>query len=100
MLSFVYDCWEQSSRDGTASRRLGSGRSRSIIQRENRRIRCRAVVHRSASASEIRAAVGTTVKQRTVKNQLIQGQHRTRRPVSCISLIPSHCCLRPQAVSS
>ncbi|GFW23742.1 HTH_Tnp_Tc3_2 domain-containing protein [Trichonephila clavipes] len=30
----MHSCWEQWSRDGTASRRPGSGRSRGITQRE------------------------------------------------------------------
>ncbi|GBL95403.1 hypothetical protein AVEN_154805-1 [Araneus ventricosus] len=47
-----------------------------------------AVMHRTASAAEIRAAVGTTVTQR---NRLLQGQLRARRPVACIPLTPNHC---------
>ncbi|GBN33851.1 hypothetical protein AVEN_141982-1 [Araneus ventricosus] len=50
-----------------------------------------AVAHRTASAAEIRAAVGTTVAQRTARNRLLQGQLRARRPVSCILLTPNHC---------
>ncbi|GBL79108.1 Transposable element Tc1 transposase [Araneus ventricosus] len=53
-----------------------------------------AVVHRTASVVEIRAAVGTTVTQRTVTNRLLQGQLRARRPVACIPLTPNHCRLR------
>ncbi|GBN05641.1 hypothetical protein AVEN_115893-1 [Araneus ventricosus] len=52
------------------------------------------VAHRTASATEIRAAVGTTVTQRTVSNRLLQGQLRTRRPVACIPLAPNHYHLR------
>ncbi|GBM37781.1 hypothetical protein AVEN_25892-1 [Araneus ventricosus] len=54
-----------------------------------------AVAHRIASAAEIRAAVGTTVTQRTVTNRLLQGQFRARRPVACIPLPPNHCRLQP-----
>ncbi|GBO27414.1 hypothetical protein AVEN_15899-1 [Araneus ventricosus] len=53
-----------------------------------------AVAHRTASAAEIRAAVGATVTQRTVTNWLLQGQLRARRPVACISLTPNHYRLR------
>ncbi|GFU83252.1 transposable element Tc1 transposase [Trichonephila clavipes] len=69
-VSTVHDCWEQWSRDGTASRRPGSGRQRGTTEREYCRIRCTAVAHHTAYAAEIRAAVGTTVTQRTVKNRL------------------------------
>ncbi|GFV43394.1 uncharacterized protein TNCV_886321 [Trichonephila clavipes] len=45
----VHDCWEQWLRDGTASRRPGSKWPRGTTERENRRIRCMAVVHCIAS---------------------------------------------------
>ncbi|GFT47382.1 uncharacterized protein TNCV_3749461 [Trichonephila clavipes] len=56
-LSIVHDCWEQWSKDGTASRRPGSGRPRGAFEREDRRIRHTAEMHKTASAEEIRAAV-------------------------------------------
>ncbi|GBM54029.1 hypothetical protein AVEN_215401-1 [Araneus ventricosus] len=93
-VSTVHDCWQQWSREGTDSRRLGSERPRGNTEREDRRVRRMAVAHRTASAAEIRAAVGTTVIQRTVANRLHQGQLRARRPVACIPLIPNHCRLR------
>ncbi|GBN57469.1 hypothetical protein AVEN_214902-1 [Araneus ventricosus] len=85
-VSTVHDCWVRWSRDGTASRRPGSGRPRGTTEREDRRIRRTAVSHRTASAAEIRAAVGTTVTQRTVRNRLLDVQLRARRPVACIPL--------------
>ncbi|GBM03329.1 hypothetical protein AVEN_256879-1 [Araneus ventricosus] len=53
-----------------------------------------AVAHRTASATKIRAAVGTTVTLRTVTNLLLQGQPRDRHPVACIPLTPNHYRLR------
>ncbi|GBO20097.1 hypothetical protein AVEN_178687-1 [Araneus ventricosus] len=53
-----------------------------------------AVAHRTASAAEIRAAVGTTVTQRTVTNRLLQGQLQARRTIACIPLTTNHCRLR------
>ncbi|GBN87753.1 hypothetical protein AVEN_148100-1 [Araneus ventricosus] len=53
-----------------------------------------AVAHRTASAAEVRTAVGTTVTQRTLTNRLLQGQLRARRPVASIPLNPNHCRLR------
>ncbi|GFS79259.1 uncharacterized protein TNCV_4409271 [Trichonephila clavipes] len=73
-VSNAHDHWKQWSRDSTASRRQGSGRQRGTIEREDHRIRDVAVAHRNKSAAEIRAAVGTTETQQTVKNRLFQGQ--------------------------
>ncbi|GBM84571.1 hypothetical protein AVEN_33845-1 [Araneus ventricosus] len=53
-----------------------------------------AVAHHTASAADIRAAVGTKVTQRTVTNRLLQGQLRARSPVECIPLTSNHCHLR------
>ena len=89
-LSTVHGCWKQWSRKGTFSSRPGSGRPRGTIERENRRIRSTAVTHRTASAANIRAAVGTTVTQRTARNRLLEGQLRAGLPVACIPLTPSH----------
>ncbi|GBM55258.1 hypothetical protein AVEN_18079-1 [Araneus ventricosus] len=71
-VSTVHDCWQQWSKEGTASRRPGSGRPRGPTEREDRRVRRMALAHRTASAAEIRAAVGTTVTQRTVTYRLLQ----------------------------
>ncbi|GBN35375.1 hypothetical protein AVEN_242636-1 [Araneus ventricosus] len=67
---------------------------RGTSEREDRRVQ--GMAHPTASAAEIRAAVGTTVTQRTVTNRLLQGQLRDRRPVACIPLTPNHCRLRRQ----
>ncbi|GBN26918.1 hypothetical protein AVEN_111680-1 [Araneus ventricosus] len=93
-VSTVHDCWQQWSREGSASIRPGYGRPRRTTERENRRVWRVAVDHRTASAAEIPAAVGNTVTIRTVTNQLLQGQLRARRPVACIPLTPNHCRLR------
>ncbi|GBM96407.1 hypothetical protein AVEN_24713-1 [Araneus ventricosus] len=90
----VHDCWQQWSREGTASRRPSSGWPRGNTKREDRRVRRMAVAHRTASTVEIRAAVGPLVTQRTVTNRLLQGQLRARCPVACILLTPNHGCLR------
>ncbi|GBO44810.1 hypothetical protein AVEN_275372-1, partial [Araneus ventricosus] len=85
-VSTVHDCWHQWSRDGTASRRPGSGRPRGTTEREDRRFRRIAVAHRTASAAEIRAVVGTTadttncyksVTSRTAPSQMPCSVHST-----------------------
>ena len=94
--STVHGCWEHWSRECTFSIRLGSGRPRGTTEKEDRRILHTTVMHRTASATNIRAAVGTTVTQRTARNQLLKWQLRVRSPVACIPLTPSHCLLRRQ----
>ncbi|GFX62544.1 HTH_Tnp_Tc3_2 domain-containing protein [Trichonephila clavipes] len=46
--------------------------------------------------AEIWAAVNTTVTQKTVKNQLLQGHLQARHPVVYISKTPNDCRLRRQ----
>ncbi|GFW31938.1 uncharacterized protein TNCV_5041071 [Trichonephila clavipes] len=70
-VSSVHHCWEQWSRDGTASRRSGSGRPCGSTYREDHRIHGTAVAHRTTSVVQIRAAVGTTGTQRTVRNRFL-----------------------------
>ncbi|GFW31501.1 uncharacterized protein TNCV_1288481 [Trichonephila clavipes] len=48
----------------------GSWRPRGITEKEDHRIRRTAVTHRTASAAEIRVAVGTTLTQQTNRNRL------------------------------
>ncbi|GBN08611.1 hypothetical protein AVEN_238086-1 [Araneus ventricosus] len=81
-VSIVHDCSQQWSREGTASRRPGSGRPRGTTEKEDRRVRRMAVAHRTASVAEIRTEVGTTVTQQTVTNRFLQGQLQARRPVA------------------
>ncbi|GFT03853.1 transposable element Tc1 transposase [Trichonephila clavipes] len=95
-VSTVHYYWEQSSRDSNVSRRPGSGWPQGTTEREDHHIRRLAVAHRTASAAEIRATVCTSATQRTVRNWLIQGQLQAKRPVACIQLTPSNCCLRRQ----
>ena len=58
-ISTVHGCWEQWSREGTSSRKLDSGRLRGTTEREDHRIRRKVVTHHTASAVNIRSAVGT-----------------------------------------
>ncbi|GFW06283.1 uncharacterized protein TNCV_37571 [Trichonephila clavipes] len=55
-----------------------------------------AVADRTASTAEIRAAIGTTMTQRTVRICLLQEQLRARLPIACIPLTPSNCRLQQQ----
>ncbi|GFV30606.1 uncharacterized protein TNCV_3580381 [Trichonephila clavipes] len=60
-----------------------------LLLRKGCHIRFTAVAH-------FRTAVSTTLTQRTVRNRLLQGQLRTRCPIVCIPLTPSHCRLLRQ----
>ncbi|GFX62513.1 transposable element Tc1 transposase [Trichonephila clavipes] len=77
-------CDRWSLRDGTASKRSSSGWPHDTTEREDHRIRCTAGASRIESAAKFRSAVGTTVTQRTIRNRLLQGHLRTRRPVMCV----------------
>ncbi|GFV46581.1 allene oxide synthase-lipoxygenase protein [Trichonephila clavipes] len=77
------------SRDGTGSRRSASRKPRGSTEREDRRIWRMPVAYRTASEAEIRAAIGTRKTQLTVRNRLLQEQHRVRPPVECITLTPN-----------
>ncbi|GBN79086.1 hypothetical protein AVEN_110601-1 [Araneus ventricosus] len=48
----VHDCWQQWSRECTASRRLGFGRPRDTTEKEYCRVRRMAVAHGAASAQK------------------------------------------------
>ncbi|GFU85703.1 transposable element Tc1 transposase [Trichonephila clavipes] len=65
---------EQWSRDDTASRKQGSVWPRGTNEREARRIRSTTVSHRTASATENPAAVGTTLTKQTFRIRLLQEQ--------------------------
>ena len=95
-VSTVHACWRQWSREGTMSRRPGSGATRATTARDDRRIRRMAVANRTASAAEITASVGSRVTRRTVTNRCLEGQLRARRPVAFLPLTPNHCHLRLQ----
>ncbi|GFW29681.1 HTH_Tnp_Tc3_2 domain-containing protein [Trichonephila clavipes] len=95
-IATVHDFWKQGSRDGTASRRPGSGRPHDTTEREDRHIQFKVVAHHTESLAEIRAAIGTTATQKTVRNRLLQGQLRIGLPVASILLTPIHCRLRHQ----
>ncbi|GFW23699.1 uncharacterized protein TNCV_2032421 [Trichonephila clavipes] len=71
-----------------------------LLRGKDHCIQCTAVAHRTVCVAEIRAAVDTTVTQRTVRNRLLQGELRARRPVACIPLTPSHCRLRHAILSA
>ncbi|GFU05685.1 transposable element Tc1 transposase [Trichonephila clavipes] len=88
-VSIVHDFWVQWSRDGTASRRPGSGRPRGTTEREDHRT---AVAHRTASAAEIQVAVGTTV----TKELLEIGYFKYSSEPGTKQLTPSHCRLGSQ----
>ncbi|GFW18463.1 transposable element Tc1 transposase [Trichonephila clavipes] len=85
-VSTVHDCWEQWSRDDTPSRGPGCGWSHGTTERKDRRIRRTAVAHCTASVSEIRAIVGTTITQRTVRNWLHQESSESQASCSVYSI--------------
>ncbi|GFV08028.1 transposable element Tc1 transposase [Trichonephila clavipes] len=90
IVSTEKDCWKKWSRNGSASRRSDSENPRGKTESEDHRIRHTTGKNCTASAAEIRGAVDITVAQRTVRNQLFQGQLQATHPVACIPLLPSY----------
>ncbi|GFU44074.1 uncharacterized protein TNCV_4952511 [Trichonephila clavipes] len=90
-VSTLYGCWEQWSMDGTASKKPGSRQPVILLRGKTTVFGVRLLRHHIVPAAEIRAAVSTTVTQRTVRHQLLQGQLRARNSVACIPLTASHC---------
>ncbi|GFV58008.1 HTH_Tnp_Tc3_2 domain-containing protein [Trichonephila clavipes] len=92
----VHDCWEQWSREGTASKRSVSWWVRGTTETKDCHIRRTTMANRTASATEIRAACCNIVTQLTFRNWLLQEKLQARCSVACIPMAPSYCRLRHQ----
>ncbi|GFW22484.1 uncharacterized protein TNCV_2170181 [Trichonephila clavipes] len=61
----VRNCWEQWTREGTHSRKTGSGATRKTTRREDRRIVRQALVDPTVTRSTIRADVSAAIVPQT-----------------------------------
>ncbi|GFW46130.1 uncharacterized protein TNCV_4210091 [Trichonephila clavipes] len=57
----VRNCWEQWTREGTHTRKTGSGATRKTTRREDRRIARQALVDHTVTRSTIQADVGVAI---------------------------------------
>ncbi|GFW32799.1 HTH_Tnp_Tc3_2 domain-containing protein [Trichonephila clavipes] len=92
----VRNCWEQWTREGTHAWKTGSGASRKITRREDRRIVRQALVDPTSTNSTIRADVGVAIAPQTVFKHLAEANLKSKCPYRALSLTPEHRQLRLQ----
>ncbi|GFX14498.1 HTH_Tnp_Tc3_2 domain-containing protein [Trichonephila clavipes] len=92
----VRNCWEHWSREGTYARKTGSGASRKIARREDRRIVWQALVDPTVTRSTIRADVGVAIVPQTISRHLAEANLKSKRPFRALPLTPEHRQLRLQ----
>ncbi|GFW11666.1 transposable element Tcb1 transposase [Trichonephila clavipes] len=94
--SAVRNCWEQWTREGTHVRKTGSGATRKITRREDRRIGRQALVDPTVTRSTIRADVSVAIVPQTIFRHLAEANLKSKRPFSAHPLTPEHRQLRLQ----
>ncbi|GFW19956.1 uncharacterized protein TNCV_866621 [Trichonephila clavipes] len=67
----VRNWWEQWTREGTHARKTGSGATRKITRREDRRIVRQALEDPTVTPSTIRADVGVAIVPDTLQKQIL-----------------------------
>ncbi|GFX08043.1 HTH_Tnp_Tc3_2 domain-containing protein [Trichonephila clavipes] len=92
----VRNCWEQWTREGTHSRKTGSGATRKTTRREDRRIVWQTLVGPTETRSTIRAVVGVAIAPQTISRHLAEAYLKSKRPFRALPLTPEHRQLRLQ----
>ncbi|GFU88577.1 transposable element Tc1 transposase [Trichonephila clavipes] len=92
----VKNCWEQWTQEGTHARKTGSGATRKITRREDRRIMRQALVDPTVTRSTIRADVGVAIVPQTISRHLAGANLKFKRPFRALPLTPEHRQLRLQ----
>ncbi|GFV94877.1 transposable element Tcb1 transposase [Trichonephila clavipes] len=92
----VRNCWEQWTREGTHTRKTGSGANRKITRREDRRIMRQALVDPTVIRSTIRADVCVAIVPQTISRHLAEANLQFKRPFRALPLTPEHRQLRLQ----
>ncbi|GFV98603.1 transposable element Tcb2 transposase [Trichonephila clavipes] len=92
----VRNCWEQWTREGTHSRKTGSGVTRKTTRREDRRIVRQALVDPIGARSMIRAHVGLAIVPQTISRHLAEANLKSKHPFRALPLTPEHRQLRLQ----
>ncbi|GFU40592.1 transposable element Tcb1 transposase [Trichonephila clavipes] len=83
----VRNCWEQWTREGTHSRKTGSGATRKTTRREDRRIVRQALVDPTVTRSTIRADVGVAIVPQTISRHLADTNLKSKCPFRAL---PQH----------
>ncbi|GFU46153.1 HTH_Tnp_Tc3_2 domain-containing protein [Trichonephila clavipes] len=92
----VRNYWEQLTREGTHSRKTGSGATRKTTRREDRRIVRQALVDPTVTHSTIRADEGVAIVPQTIYRNLAEADLKSKRPFRALPLTPGHRQLRLQ----
>ncbi|GFV20987.1 transposable element Tc1 transposase [Trichonephila clavipes] len=92
----VRNCWEQWTREGTHTRKTGSGETRKTTRREDRRIVRQALVDSTVIRSTIRADVGVAIVPQTISRHLAEANLKSKHPFRALPLTPEHRQLRLQ----
>ncbi|GFW60575.1 transposable element Tcb1 transposase [Trichonephila clavipes] len=90
------NCWEEWTREGTHSRKTGSGTTRNTTRREDRRIVRQALVDPTVTRSTIRADVGVAIVPQTISRHLAEANLKSKHPFRALPLTPKHRQLRLQ----
>ncbi|GFX67325.1 uncharacterized protein TNCV_4657961 [Trichonephila clavipes] len=77
----VRNCWQQWTRECTHARKTGSGATRKITRRKDRRIMRQALVDPSVTRSTIRADVGVAIVPQTISRHLAEANLNILRTV-------------------
>ncbi|GFY12971.1 transposable element Tc1 transposase [Trichonephila clavipes] len=92
----VRNCWEQWTREGTYTRKTGSGATRKTTRREDRRIVRQALVDPTVTRSMIRADVGVAIVPQTISRHLAEANLKSKRSFRALPLTSEHRQLRLQ----
>ncbi|GFW68054.1 transposable element Tc1 transposase [Trichonephila clavipes] len=90
----VRNCWEQWTREGTHTRKTGSGVTRKTTRSEDRRIMRQALVDPTVTRSTIRADVSVAIVPQTISRHLAVANLKSKRPFRALLLTPEHRQLR------
>ncbi|GFW92184.1 transposable element Tc1 transposase [Trichonephila clavipes] len=92
----VRNCWEQWTRKGTHVRKTGSGATRKITRKEDRRIVRQALVDPTVTRSTMRADVGVAIVLQTIYRHLAEANLKSKCPFRALPLTPGQRQLRLQ----
>ncbi|GFV47851.1 transposable element Tc1 transposase [Trichonephila clavipes] len=92
----VRNCWEKWTRESTHARKPGSGVTRKITRREDRRIVQQALVDPTVTRSTIRVDIGIAIAPQTISRHLAEANLKSKRPFRALPLTPEHRQLRLQ----
>ncbi|GFW12645.1 transposable element Tc1 transposase [Trichonephila clavipes] len=92
----VRNCWEQWTREGTHTRKTGSGATRKTTRRDKRRIVRQVLVDPTGTRSTIREDVGVAIVPQTISRHLEEANFKSKRLFRALLLTQEHRQMRLQ----